>query len=309
MPKLSIIIPCYFNEANIPVTMPVLLENETLFPADVQVEYVLVDDGSKDNTLDELLRFQKQFPQKVQVIKLARNFGSYNAILAGLAHATGDCHVILAADLQDPVELMPKMYEYWQKGIKLVIANRQDREEENTLFTNIFHSLMRKLALPQAPAGGFDFVLFDKQLKDELVKLNEPNTHIFYLLTWLGFDYVNIPYTRRKRTVGASRWTLTKKIKLFIDSFTAFSFFPIRVISVLGILLGAIALLYGCLLIVAKLSDLFPVQGWTSVMVVLLFVSAFQMMGLGIVGEYVWRSLEASRKRAPYIVDEVFKAE
>ena len=129
MPRISIIIPCYYNEKNIPVTTQTLIASESLFPADVDVEYILIDDGSQDNTWGELLKFKEAYPHKVTILKLARNFGAINADLAGLEYATGDCNVILAADLQDPPELIPQMLEHWQKGIKLVIANRQDREE------------------------------------------------------------------------------------------------------------------------------------------------------------------------------------
>lgn len=310
MPKLSVIIPCYFNEENIPVTMEALLANERKFADRPEFEYVLVDDGSKDKTLEALLALQRQFPEKIKVIKLAKNVGSYNAVLAGMHYVTGDCLVIFTADLQDPPELMPLMYDYWKKGLKLVIANRQERQESflSRLFSETFHYLMRKFALPSIPPGGFDYLLFDIQLKEEVLKMEEKNTNVLYLFTWLGFDHVSIPYTRKKRTVGKSKWTLQKKIKLFIDSFVAFSFFPIRVISVTGLVLGFIALLYGIFVIVARLTGLIAVEGWTSLMVVLLFVSSFQMIALGIIGEYVWRSLDASRKRPPFIVDEVFES-
>src|SRR6476661_5800550 len=150
MPKLSVIIPCYFNEANIPVTGQELLAAERLFPADVTFEYVLVDDGSGDQTVAALLNFQRQHPDKVRVVELAGNVGSYNAIVAGMAHATGDCNVIITADMQDPPELMVQMYAYWRQGIKLVIGNRQDRREDalTKLLANLFHSLMRRFALP-----------------------------------------------------------------------------------------------------------------------------------------------------------------
>src|ERR1035438_9581267 len=129
MPKLSIIIPCYYNELNIPVTSKDLIENEKNFANDVSFEYIMVDDGSKDNTIIELKKFSIQNPGKVKIIKLSGNFGSYNAIQAGMKYATGDCNVVIAADLQDPPELMVKMYEYWSKGIKLVLANREKRED------------------------------------------------------------------------------------------------------------------------------------------------------------------------------------
>jgi dolichol-phosphate mannosyltransferase len=306
MPKLSIIIPCYFNEENIPVTAQTLIENERAFDADVEFEYVLVDDGSKDNTYEAILAFHKQYPDKVKAVKLASNVGSHNAILAGLHYATGDVCVILAADLQDPPELIPKMYAYWKQGLKLVLANRTDREESfgQRFFATTFHALIKRLALKNVPDGGFDLVLFDKALKDELVKMSEKNTHILYLLVWLGYEYVNIPYVRRKRDIGVSRWTLAKKVKLLIDSFIAFSFFPIRAISFLGLILGLGAFGYGGFVVLARMFGWIPyVQGWSSLMVVFVLVSAFQMMALGIIGEYVWRALDASRKRPNFVVD------
>ncbi len=311
MPKLSIVIPCYYNEENIPVTTAELINNEKLLPADVTIEYVMVDDGSKDNTYAALLKFQEQLPARVKVVKLAGNVGSYNAILAGLHYATGDCTVILTADLQDPPDLIPKMYEYWQKGIKFVIANRTDREESwsQKLFSNTFHRLMKKLALKNIPDGGFDLVLFDRQLREQAVKMNENNAHLIYLLAWMNFDYVSIPYVRRKREIGKSRWTVQKKIKLFIDSFASFSFFPIRAISVIGIILGVAAFLYGLFVLIAKLTGFIQLAGWTSIMVVLLFVSSFQMISLGVIGEYVWRGLDASRRRPNFIVDKFHNIE
>lgn len=304
MPKLSIIIPCYFNEANIPVTTQALLANEARFPTDVTFEYVLVDDGSQDGTVAALRTFQQQQPGKVHIVELAGNVGSYNAIVAGMAYATGDCNVIITADMQDPPELMVTMYQHWQQGIKLVIGNRQDRQEGafTKLLANVFHGLMRRFAIRNLPPGGFDYVFFDQQIRTQIVQLQERNSNVFYLMTWLGHAYVNIPYVRSRREIGRSRWTVSKKIKLFLDSFLSFSFFPIRAISVVGIGLGLVALLYGMYLVVLRLSGADEPAGWTMLMVGLLFVSAFQMMALGIIGEYVWRSLDAARNRPLYIV-------
>ena len=156
MPKISVIIPCYYNEENIPVTSKELIENENLFPADVVFEYVMIDDGSKDGTFEALKKFKAEFPDKVKVVKLSGNFGSYTAILAGMKHATGDCNVVIAADLQDPPALMVKMYEYWCKGTKLVLANRAEREDSffERLFAQNYHRLIRKYAIANMPTGG-----------------------------------------------------------------------------------------------------------------------------------------------------------
>ena len=308
MAKLSIIIPCYYNEQNIPVTLPVLLDNEKNFPVGTEVEYILVDDGSKDNTLAELLKFKTLYPNQFKIIKLAGNVGSHNAILAGMKFATGDCNVILAVDLQDPPELIPKMFDYWTKGIKFVIANRQDREEPGMqkFVARIYHTIIKKFALHNIPDGGFDLVLFDKQLRNDVIAMDEKNSNMLYLMSWLNYDYVNIPYVRRKREIGKSKWTFKKKLKLFIDSFIAFSFFPIRMISTTGLLLGATAFIYGGFILFEKFFGNIQLTGWTTMMVVILFVSAFQMIALGVIGEYVWRALDASRKRPNYVVDKIY---
>lgn len=309
MPKLSIIIPCYFNEENIPITKQKLIQNESLFESDVTFEYVMVDDGSKDNTIGELIKFKNEHPGKVKIVKLAGNVGSYNAILAGMNYASGDCCSVIAADLQDPPELMVKMYAHWKNGIKLIVGNRADREESffQKAFSNTYHKMIQKFALSNIPDGGFDYVFFDKQLKDEVVKINEKNTNTLYLLAWLNYDMVCIPYKRAKREVGKSRWTLKKKIKLFIDSFISFSYAPLKFISVTGIVLGLIAFIYSLVIIILKFSGSIEPTGWSSMMVVILFVSSFQMIGLGIIGEYVWRNLEASRNRPIYVVDKIIE--
>lgn len=306
MPKLSVIVPCYFNEDNIPVTVPELIANEANFPAGLEFEYVFVDDGSGDGTVAALHQMRARYPDRIRVVELVANVGSYNAIVAGMAAATGDCLAIITADMQDPPELMVQMYDYWRKGFKLVIGNRQDREETglSQVFAKTFHWLMKHLALKNIPDGGFDFVFFDRQVCDDVVRMQERNSNLFYLMVWLGYTYVNIPYVRRKREIGKSRWTLQKKVKLLIDSLLSFSYFPIRAISVLGLGLGLVALLYGVYIIFLKSFGGGEPEGWTALMVVVLFVAAFQMIALGVIGEYVWRGLDAARHRPMYVVKQ-----
>ena len=308
MPKISIVIPCYYNELNIPITGPALIENERNFPSDVTFEYVYVDDGSKDQTLKALLDLKQKYPEKIKVLKLAGNVGSYNAIVAGTEYSTGDCVSVITADLQDPPELIAKMYDYWLKGIKFVVANRTNREESfvKKTLANTFQYLIKKHALPNIPKGGFDFVLFDKQLKEELIKIKEKNTNSLYLLAWMNFEMVSIPYTRLERKVGVSKWTFKKRMKLFIDSFVSFSYLPLRLITILGFLTGFSTLIYAMVVIFLKLTGNVPVSGWSSMMLVILLTSSFQMIGIGVLGEYMWRVLEASRNRPLYIVDKVY---
>jgi dolichol-phosphate mannosyltransferase len=283
-----------------------MIENEKIFPTDVTFEYLLIDDGSKDGTWNEMVKFQILYPEKVKIIKLVRNFGSTNAVFSSLPYSTGDCNVVISADLQDPPELILKMYENWQKGFKLVLANRTNREEPflQKFVSNTTHKLVQKFGLKNLPDGGFDMNLFDVEIKDILIKMDEKNTFFPFLLMWLGYEFVSIPYVRRKRELGTSTYTLSKKIKAFVDSFVAFSFFPIRLISVLGLILGILAFIYGLIVIFGKVFGFIDSTGWSSMMVVILFVSSFQMIALGIIGEYVWRGLEASRNRPSYLIEK-----
>jgi len=306
MPKITVITPCYYNELNIPDYANRMIENEKIFPTDVSFEYLLIDDGSKDGTWNEMVKFQILYPEKVKIIKLVRNFGSTNAVFSSLPYSTGDCNVVISADLQDPPELILKMYENWQKGFKLVLANRTNREEPflQKFVSNTTHKLVQKFGLKNLPDGGFDMNLFDVEIKDILIKMDEKNTFFPFLLMWLGYEFVSIPYVRRKRELGTSTYTLSKKIKAFVDSFVAFSFFPIRLISVLGLILGILAFIYGLIVIFGKVFGFVDSTGWSSMMVVILFVSSFQMIALGIIGEYVWRGLEASRNRPSYLIEK-----
>ncbi|OGG35925.1 hypothetical protein A2363_01650 [Candidatus Gottesmanbacteria bacterium RIFOXYB1_FULL_47_11] len=309
MATLSVIIPCYFNQGNIPITGRALIANEKRFPRGTRFEYIFVDDGSGDGTLSALKTLQRRYPKKIIIVKLSRNFGSNNASLSGISIARGDCLVIMAADLQDPPELIPSMFSYWQKGTKLVVANRAARKDGKVsmFFADLFHRIVRTIIFPHAPRGGFDLCLFDKQLARDVLTMQEKNFFLPYLLLWLGYDYVTIPYARRKRTVGTSQWTFSKRIKLFVDSFVSFTYVPLRAISLMGLLLSLVAGIYALSVIWARLTSRIPVEGWTSLMIILLFVSAFQMIALGVIGEYLWRTLDASRHRPPYIIEKIIK--
>jgi dolichol-phosphate mannosyltransferase len=305
-PLISIIIPCYFNEGNIPVTGAALIANGREMSDIADFEYIMVDDGSTDGTWSAICAFRDLHPEQVKAIRFSRNFSSTNATYAGMAVAKGDCTIIISADLQDPLELIPEMLGYWQKGIPLVIANRNRREESflQRKISGLTHSMIRKFALPGLPEGGFDFVLFDQKIREHVLRIQDKNSFLPYLLIWLGYPYVSIPYTRKKRMIGKSSYTLSKKIKTLADAFVAFSFFPIRLISALGMILGCIALLYAGVVFTGKVFGWIPVDGWTSMMLTLLFVSSFQMIGIGILGEYIWRTLDASRNRPNYVISE-----
>ena len=304
MDKVSIIVPIYYNELNIPHLYEQMNE-KILSRTDFEAEIVCVDDGSKDGSYKALLELREK-DDRFKVVKLSRNFGSHTAILAGFAHATGDCMTMVAADLQEPLEIIIEMYEKWKQGKKVVIAVRKDREDGffQKLFSNTYYSLMQKYALKDMPSGGFDCFFIDKKVRDVLVSMNEKNSSIVGQVLWAGFEMDKIYYVRKKREIGESKWTLSKKIKLFIDSFMAFSYVPIRFISTLGILISIVGFILAVFLIVNKFMFNVPVQGWTTMMITLLMLSGIQMLTLGVIGEYLWRNFDESRGRPTYIVEE-----
>ena len=304
---LSIVVPVYFNELNLPETVPALLSlADQIQP--MALELVFVDDGSRDRSLEVLLQFQQQHPETIRVVKLTRNIGSMAAIQAGLKVARGDCVGMISADLQDPHDLFVEMVGRWREGVKAVLAVRQDREETagQRWFANTYYRLLRRFAVPDYPKGGFDFCLIDRQLVEEINRMAEKNTHIMTLIFWLGFSPALIPYTRRKRRLGKSRWTLKKKLKLFVDSFIAFSYVPIRFLSVVGLLTSFLAVLYAGFQVAAKLIYGTPVPGFSTTVVLIALTSGVQMIMLGVLGEYLWRILDETRGRPMYVVDRIY---
>ena len=311
MSKLSIVVPVYFNEPNLPDTIPQLLALEPQLPGGMELELVFVDDGSGDRSLELLRDYQSRTPDKITVVKLTRNFGSMSAILAGLKASTGDCVGMIAADLQDPPELFVEMAEHWLRGSKAALAVRSDREESwsQKAFANTYYALIRRFALPDYPEGGFDFFLIDRQVVNDLLEIREKNTNLMSLIFWLGYRPVMIPYVRRARRAGKSRWTLSKKIKLFIDSFASFSYVPIRALSATGFLVALGAFLYAGIVLYQRLMHNIPVQGYAPIVILLALFSGIQMLMIGVLGEYLWRALDETRRRPPFVVDEVLLAD
>lgn len=306
MQKLSILVPVYFNELNLPKTIPTLLDvlNQLKSKSDMEGELVFTDDGSGDKSFDILKEFTSQDP-RIKVIKLSRNFGAYSALLAALDKATGDCFAVIMADLQDPPELIFQMVDAWKKGFRIVIASRKDRDDPwmNKMLAGAFWTYMKKFAIKTLPDGGFDFVCFDRIVADVLRSTREKNSHFMLQVLATGFPHVEIPYTRHERDAGKSKWTLSKRIKLFIDSAISFSYLPVRIMSAIGSLFALIGFCLAIFFIVERIMHQVPIQGWTSMIVILIVIGGLQMMMLGIIGEYLWRTLDESRKRPNYIID------
>ena len=303
MNKLSVVIPVYCNELNLPQTYKTIKQILEQIQS-TEYEIIFVDDGSKDRS-HEILSEYAQSDTRCKVVKLSKNYGSHIAILAGFTYCTGDCAVMISADLQDPPELIPEMYESWKKGHKSVLAVREEREEffVSKLLSNFFYKLMKRYALAEIPEGGFDFFLIDRQIIDLITKMKEKNSHLMTQVLWTGFKPVVIPYKRKKREFGESMWTLSKKIKLFIDSFTAFSYLPLKLVSISGIIFAFIGLLYAIFIIFNRIFYSVPIAGWASLMVVVLAVSGVQLISIGIIGEYLWRNFDETRNRPIFIVE------
>ncbi len=307
MKSFSIVVPVYYNELNLPDTIPQLVSLGDKIPK-YKLELIFVDDGSGDHSLEILQDYQAKYPNIIIIIKLARNFGSMSAIQAGFTVTSGDCVGMISADLQDPPELFLEMLQYWERGTKAIFAVRQDREEPflSKFFSNTYYSLVRKFALPAYPNGGFDFFLVDRQIIEELNRIQEKNTNIMTLIYWLGFKPIMIPYIRRNRKKGVSRWTTAKKIKLFVDTFVAFSYYPIRTLSLIGLGVAIGSFLYGTFILFYWLLFGIPVQGYVPIMLAITFTSGVQMTMLGVLGEYLWRTLDEVRRRPPFVIDEIY---
>lgn len=306
---LSIIIPVYYNEKSLPILYE-RLNKVSGEIKDVDFEYVFVDDGSGDNSYNVLLGIAKN-AMCVKVVKLSRNFGSFVACLAGLTYCKGDCAIIMAADLQDPPELINELLNKWKQGNEIVYAVREKREESGikVFFSKLYYRIFKLIALSNMPMGGFDFVLLGRKVIDAIVKAREKNSTLIGQILWVGFKSDYILYTKKAREHGKSRWTLRKKVKYFLDSIFAFSFFPIRAISALGSIIAIFSFFYGIYTIVMKLFFSVDVKGFTTIIVIVLFTSGVQLIMLGVVGEYLWRNLEETRKRPVFIIDELVNFE
>lgn len=303
MSKLSIIVPVYWNSD----TLMLLYQDmkEKILHRLEEYEIVFVDDGSGDNSW-EIMNQIRDMDENVRLVKLSRNFGEHAAILAGLSVCTGDCAVTKQADLQEDSELILELYEKWKEGSKVVLAVRADRDEGavQKFFANLYYTMMRKLVVKNMPKGGFDCYLLDRQVIEVLLMLDEKNSALTLQVLWVGFKTEKVYFHRKAREIGKSRWTLSKKVKLVVDSMMSFSYFPVRFMSLLGSAYAIVAVIMAIVLVAQKLSGIEDMPGWTSLMVLMLFSFGVIMVMLGLLGEYIWRALDASRNRPPFLIDE-----
>ena len=303
--KLSIVTPCYYNEDNLRDTYQEVREKVFNVCTEYDWEWILVDDGSKDCTFSVACELQEQ-DNRIKIVKLSRNFGEFRAIVAGLSVAEGEAVAVISADLQDPPSLIPEMIRLWENGNLVNLAVRSGRKENaiKNWFADTYYKLVRKWVLPDYPKRGFDFFVIDKTVAEKLVAMQEKNSSIYLQLIWLGYEPTMIEYTREEREKGISMWTYSKRINLFIDTFVVFSHHPIRALTLLGAVIGVFALVLSVVVIIDRIVNHTP-AGWASVMLVVLITSSFQMIMMGVLGEYIWRNLDETRKRPLYVIEKI----
>ena len=305
-PLFSIVVPVYQNEVNIPDTVPRLLALQDMLPG-WDIELIFVDDGSRDNSFNLLKQFAARHLGQIKLVKLTRNFGQTPAIQAGLHHASGDCFGIISADLQEPCEMFVEMLHAWKCGAKFVIGERQTREENwyHRKMSNVYWSLIRRYAFADFPDMGYDFCLLDRQVVEDINKINEKNSSIFVLIYWFGYRPVHLPIVRKLREKGKSQWSFLRKIRFTIDTLIGFTYLPSRLITLLSMSASALSLMYLMYLFFLWHSTGNAPLGWTTVVGLLSLLGSLILFSLGIVSEYLLRILDETRKRPPYVVEKV----
>lgn len=297
---LSIITPAYNEAENLEQLYERLVGTMTTLGVDW--EWVVVDDHSRDGTFGVITRLAGR-DRRVRGVRLARNSGSHVAIMCGLHHVRGDAAVMMAGDLQDPPETLGLMLDRWMRGAQVVWAARRMRpgERAHARFAAFYYWVMRRVVgMTEMPANGADFFLVDRAVIEAFKTCRERNVSIFALITWLGFRQEQIEYDKQPRLAGTSGWTIARKVKLVVDSVTAFSDFPVRLCSYAGILLIVVGfiLLLGAAMLLPSLGS-----GLMLVVALMFGLTGLQLLGLGVVGEYVWRALDEARGRPAYVIE------
>jgi len=302
---ISVVLPAYNEEGN----LPILFKRLVTMAEQVKhygFEFVFVDDCSTDGTPAILAQLKVQEPQ-VHIIRFARNCGSHAAVEAGLKFCRGDAAIVLATDLQDPPEVIPRLIEQWQKGFKTVWAVREKREGESFIkltCSKLFYFLMNILTDVSLPATGSDMFLIDRAVIEAFRDTPEKNSEIGMLIAWLGFSQTQIMYVKEARYSGHSKWTFSNLLKLFFDSLISFSYVPLRFMSIMGAVIALIGLFYGLGVLILSLRGIVTVEGWSSLMIVVLLLGGFQMAMMGMLGEYLWRTYDETRKRPKYVIEK-----
>jgi glycosyltransferase involved in cell wall biosynthesis len=299
----SLIIPVYKNEENLDRLLAELVNLATKTPGEFEVVFVV--DGSPDRCLEILRERLPALPLRSQLVSLSRNFGSFAAIAAGLERARGEAMAVMAADLQEPPELVPKFFEAIESGrADIVFGVRGGRSDPwlSEAASNLFWFLYRKLVIRDMPPGGVDVFGCSREVRDQLLLLHGIDSNLIAMLFWLGYQREYIVYKRQRRLEGKSAWTLGKKLRYCLDSIFNFTDLPIRLLLYAGGMALALAVGVSLLVIAAKVRGDIPVPGYTPIVLAIMFFGALTSLGFGIVGQYLWLSLQTARRRPNYLV-------
>lgn len=305
MKKVSIIIPCYNEQESLPHLYDALVALSKSLPK-YEWEFLFINDGSKDGTLSILEKlFQKD--KRVSYVDLSRNFGKERAMLAGFDYVSGDCAVIMDADLQDPPELVPQMLNYWEQGFEDVYAKRRSRGKESWIrrkLSMIFYNLLDHSTRFEILKNVGDFRLLDRKCINALRDLRESERYTKGLFCWIGYKKKEMLFDRHNREFGKTHWNFFQLFGLAVEGFTSFTIAPLRFATIIGLLTAIIALIYlaWTLVKVAIWGD--PVAGFPTLICVILFIGAVQLISIGILGEYVGRIFNETKSRPVYLVED-----
>jgi glycosyltransferase involved in cell wall biosynthesis len=307
-PRVSLVLPAYGEAENLGLLLPRLLAMEAQLGA---LEIVVVDDHSDDGTFDVVRTLSATDP-RVRGRRLARNSGSHMAILCGLQAARGESAIVMAADGQDPPEVLGQLVDEWSRGAHVVWAARERNTGESLparLLSRLYWTTMNRLSSVQLPTEGTDCFLIDRRPIEALLAIPEQHTSVVALIYSLGFRQTVVRYRKQARARGRSKWTFRKKVRLVIDSLVGFSTVPLRLASALGFAYAAGGFLYAFLLVLNKVTGgrvfgSMPPFGWAALMVMMVISSGTIMMILGIFGEYLWRALEQVRGRPRFLIED-----
>lgn len=303
---LSIVVPCYNEEDTIKLFLAEAHRVELQLGNQLDFEYIFINDSSKDNTLN-VLKEISNYNSNVHYLSFSRNFGKESAMLAGLEHARGDFITVMDADLQDPPELLIAMYDKIQEGYDVVGTRRKNREGEppiRTFFSKLFYKVINIISDTKIVDGARDYRLMTKQVVDSILEMGEVNRFSKGIFAWVGYDTYYIPYENRERVAGESSWNFWQLVRYSLEGYINFSEALLSIATYSGIL-SFIASIFGILFVVIrKLTVGGSVNGWASMIVVILFIGGLQLLCLGILGKYVAKIFLETKKRPVYIVKE-----
>lgn len=304
---LSLVVPVYRNEESIADLLRVIAHLDAEMNGDF--EAVIVVDGSPDHSFDCLLEALPKAPFRSQLLSLSRNFGSFAAIRAGMAAAQGDFIAVMSADLQEPPELILAFREKLLTGdADVVLGTRVRRGDSVTVSmpAKLFWWLYRRLVQPEVPPGGVDVFACTRRFRDQLLSLPERNSTLVGLVLWLGYRRAVVPYTRLPRRHGQSAWSLRRRVRYLLDSVFAFSDLPIKLLTVVGLSGVVLSLGLGLLVLYSKITGNIRIPGYAATVLTIMFFGGINSLGIGILGEYMWRTFENTKGRPDYVVAQHF---